>query len=55
MIPYGRQSISQEDLDAVEEVLADLRARLPAADAPIRSKAEGSAGLDAFRAAERGR
>ena len=41
--------------DAVEEVLADLRARLPAADAPIRSKAEGSAGLDAFRAAGRGR
>ena len=41
--------------DAVEEVLTDLRARLPAADAPIRSKAEGSAGLDAFRAAGRGR
>ena len=41
--------------DAVNEALADLRARLPAADAPIRTRAEGSAGLDAFRAAERGR
>lgn len=41
--------------DAVNEALADLRARLPAGDAPIRTRAEGSAGLDAFRAAERGR
>ena len=32
-----------------------LRERLPAHDAPVRARAEGSAGLDAFRAAGRGR
>lgn len=40
---------------AVEQVIAALQAALPAADAPIREKAEGSAGLRAFRAAQEGR
>ena len=35
--------------------LATLQAALPTADAPILQKAEGSAGLRAFRAAQQGR
>ncbi|MGB0330320.1 MAG: hypothetical protein ACPGPE_00725 [Planctomycetota bacterium] len=41
--------------EAVSQVVAELRERLPVDDAPIRGKAEGSAGLEAFRSAGRGR
>ncbi|MEC8653102.1 MAG: sulfatase [Planctomycetota bacterium] len=40
---------------AVAAVIATLEAALPTADAPILQKAEGSAGLRAFRAAQQGR
>lgn len=38
--------------EASARIIAELRQRLPEGDAPIRSKAEGSAGLEAFRSAQ---
>lgn len=48
-------AVSEPRPEGLSQVIAELRERLPVDDAPIRGKAEGSAGLDAFRSAQEGR
>ena len=48
-------AVSEPRPEGLLQVIAELRERLPVDDAPIRGKAEGSAGLDAFRSAQEGR